>query len=178
MTDGKRRKLGFGVGRRVTLMFATVTGAARGLSGHDLRRLPGLWVYALPFPKRCPFWTWQSWPSNVFPPLLRCAVDGAPLDELLVPTFLVPLLDADFRSQPELCRRLCLKKRWTVLYDCCDEKGCSARLDWVARFVVDLPFDSFSYCFRHPQPFLSWMPSSASSKDWWTEVSEIVACSV
>ena len=37
--DGKRRKLGFGLGRRVSLMLATVTGTARGLSGHDLRRL-------------------------------------------------------------------------------------------------------------------------------------------
>ena len=47
--DGKRGKLGFGGGRRVSLMLATVTGAARGLPGHDLRRLLGLWVYALSF---------------------------------------------------------------------------------------------------------------------------------
>ena len=30
-------------------MLATVTGAARGLPGRDLRRLLGLWVYALSF---------------------------------------------------------------------------------------------------------------------------------
>ena len=40
--DGKRGELGFGMGRRVSLMLATVTGAARGLSGHDIRRLLGL----------------------------------------------------------------------------------------------------------------------------------------
>ena len=82
--DGKRGKLGFGVGRRVSLMLATVTGAARELSGHDLRRLLGLRVYELSFRRE----------------RRRCAIECALLGGLLVSTFLAPLLDADLRAQP------------------------------------------------------------------------------
>ena len=92
--DEKRRKLGFG---------ATVTGAARGLSGHDLRRLLGLWVYALSFRREALSVLDVAFvAAKCFPPRRRCAVEGALLEELLVPAFLAPLLDADRRAQPHL----------------------------------------------------------------------------
>ena len=101
--DGKRWKLGFGMGRRVSLMLATVTGAARGLSGHDIRRLLGLWVYALSFRREAlSVLDVACVAAECFPPRRRCAVEGALLDDLLVTAFLVPLLDADLRAQPHL----------------------------------------------------------------------------
>ena len=101
--DGKRGKLGFGMGRRVSLMLTTVTGAARGLSGHDLRRLLGLWVYALSFRREALSVLDVAFVAvQCFPPRRRCAVEGAVLDELLVTTFFVPHLDADLRAQPLL----------------------------------------------------------------------------
>ena len=55
--------------------------------------------------------------AEAFPPRRRCALEGAFLDELLVTTFLAPLLDADLWAQPHrqtpvlqapvLARRLC-----------------------------------------------------------------------
>ena len=87
--DGKRGKLGFGMGRRVSLMLATVTGAARGLSG--LRRLLGLWVYALFFRLEALSVLDVAFvAAECFPPRRRGAVEGALLDEWLVSTFLTP----------------------------------------------------------------------------------------
>ena len=143
--DGKRGKLGCGVGRRVSLMLATVTGAARGLSGHDLRRLLGLLGVCTLFQARsavrsgCGIVT-----AECFPPRRRCGVEGALLDELLVSTFLASLLDADLRAQPHLhlkatdaspssagaCSTLVSLELWTLLYDSSEEKGCSVRLNW------------------------------------------------
>ena len=88
--------------RRVSLL-ATVTGAARGLSGHDLRRLLGLWVYALSFRREALSVLDVAFvAAECFPPRPRCAVEGALLDELLVTTFLALFLDADLRAQPHL----------------------------------------------------------------------------
>ena len=94
--DGKRGKLGFGVGRRVSLMLATVT-------GHDFRRLLGIRVYALSFRREALSILDVAFvAAECFPPLSRCAIEGASLDELLVSTFFAPLLDADLRDQPHL----------------------------------------------------------------------------
>ena len=179
--DENRGKLGFGMGRRVSLMLAT--GAARGLSGHDFRRFLGLWVYALSFRREAlSVLDVASVAAECFAPRRRCAVEGAVLDELLVTTFLAPLLDAHLRAQPHLhlfatdaspscagaCSTLVSQELWTLLHDFSEEKGCSVRLDWdtgsmrppefrdsraaVAGLVVDLPWvESFSYRFRHPQ---------------------------
>ena len=142
---GKRRKLGFGEGRRVSLMLPTVTEAGRGLSGHDLRRLLGLWVYALS-------WMWHLWPRNVF------------RHDVVVPSNLYAT-DASPSGAGACSTPVSLELR-TILYDFSVEKGCSVRLDWntmpppeirdsraaVAGFVVDLPsVESFSHRFRHPQ---------------------------
>ena len=158
-------------------MLAKVTGAARGLSGHDLRRLLGLRVYALSSVLDVAFVVVEC-----FPPRRRCAVEGALLDELLVTTFLAPLLDADLRARQHLhlfatdaspsgagaCSTPVSLELSTLLFDFSEEKGCSVRLDWdadsmhppefrdsrvaVAGAVVDLPWvECFSYRFRHPQ---------------------------
>ena len=96
--DGKWGKLGFGMGRRVSLLFAT--GAARGLSSHDLRRLLGLWVYTLSEALSVLDVAFVA--AECFPPRRRCAVESALLDELLVTTFLAYLLDAGLWAQPHL----------------------------------------------------------------------------
>ena len=89
--------------RRVSLMLATVTGAARGLSGRDLRRLCGLWVNALSFRREAPSVLYVAFvAAECFPPRRCCAVDNALLDELLETTFFAPFLDADLRAQPHL----------------------------------------------------------------------------
>ena len=124
--DGKRGKLGFGAGRRVSLMLAT-----RGLSSHDLRRLLGLWVYTLSFRrrKRCPLRTWHSWPSNV-------SHHDAVTRRAACVYFSRPLLDADFRAQPHFhlfatdasssgagaCSTPVSQELWTLLYDFCEDK--------------------------------------------------------
>ena len=175
--DGKRGKLGFGMGRQVSSMLATVTGAARGLSGRDVRRLLGLWVCTLSFRREALSVLDVAFvAAECFPPRRRCAVEGALLEELLVTTFLAPLLDADLRAQPHLhlfstdaspsgagaCSTPVSLELWTLLYDYSEEKGCSVRLDWetgsmlprvaVAGLVVDLAWvERFSYRFRHPQ---------------------------
>ena len=96
--DGKRRKLGFGLGRRVSLMLATVTGTARGLSGQNLRRLLGFWVYALSFRREALSVLDVAFvAAECFPPRRRCAVEGA-----FVTAFPAPLLDADLRAQQHL----------------------------------------------------------------------------
>ena len=59
-------------------MLATVTGAARGLSGRDLRRLLGLWVHALPFRREALSVLDVAFvAAECFPPRRRCAVEGA-----------------------------------------------------------------------------------------------------
>ena len=157
-------------------MLATVTGAARGLSGHDFRRLLGLWVYALSFRRETlstldvPFVA-----AECFPPRRRCAIEGALLDELLVSTFLAPLLDADLRAATPspLCDRRQSLRRWCLLDACVfgaldsslrvfiRERLCSKarsthppefRDSRAAASVVNLPWvESFSYRFQHPQ---------------------------
>ena len=63
--------------------------AARGLSDHDLRRLLGLWVYALSFRREALSVLDVAFvAAECFPSRRRCAVEGALLDELLVTTFL------------------------------------------------------------------------------------------
>ena len=76
---------------------------ARGLSGHDFRRLLGLWVYALSFRREALSVLDVAFvAAECFPPRRGCAVDGALLEELLVTAFLAPLLDAHLRAQPHL----------------------------------------------------------------------------
>ena len=84
-------------------MLAMVTGAARGLSGHDLQRLLGFWLYALSFRREALSVLNVAFvAAERFPTRRRCAVEGALLEELLVTAFLAPLLDADLRAQPHL----------------------------------------------------------------------------
>ena len=64
-------------------MLATVTGAARGLSGHDLRRLLCLWVYALSFRREALSVLDVAFvAAECFPPRRHCAVEGSLLEEL------------------------------------------------------------------------------------------------
>ena len=169
--DGKRGKLGFGMWRRVSLVLATVTGAARGPSGHDLRRLLGLWVSELSFRREALSILDVAFvASECFPPRRRYAVEGASFDELLVTIFLVPLLRLSGPAAPSpLCdRRQSSRRRCLFVFGALEEKDCSARLDWdtgsmpppefrdsraaVAGLLVYLPWvESFSYRFRHPQ---------------------------
>ena len=97
--------------------------------------------------KRCPFWMWHLC-RRMFPPRRRCAIEGALLDELLVSSFLAPLLDADLRAQPHLhlqatdaspssagaCSTPVSLEVWTLLHDLSEEKGCSEKLDWNTGF--------------------------------------------
>ena len=64
--DGKRGKLGFGVGRPVSLVLATVTGAVRGLSGvtFDDSSVCGC-THSPSGAKRCPLCMCHSWKSNI-----------------------------------------------------------------------------------------------------------------
>ena len=85
--DGKRGKLGFGVGRPVSLMLR-----ADSLSVHDLRRLLERWVYALSFRRETLSTLDVAFVAvESCPPRRRCAIEGALLDERLVSTFLPSL---------------------------------------------------------------------------------------
>ena len=156
-------------------MLATVTGAARGLSGRDF--LVYGCTHFLSGVKCCLFWTWHLWPPNVFrhdvavPYSTNClGLLSSPLFWMLTfgasRTF-TSLRQTPVLQAPVLARRLSLEF-WTLLYDFSEEKGCSVRVDWdtgslpppefrdsraaAAGFVVDLPWvESFSYRFRHPQ---------------------------
>ena len=136
-------------------MLATVTGAARGLSGHDLRRLLGSWVYALSYRREALSVLDVAFvAAECFPPRRRCAVEGASLDESLVTTFLAPLLDADLRAQSHLhlcatdasppgagaCSTPVSLELWTFLYDFSEEQGCSVRLVWDTGLMHPLEF--------------------------------------
>ena len=153
------RKAGFGMGRRVSLMLATVTGAARGLSGRDLRRLLGLWVYAFSFKREALSVLNAAFVAvECFPQRRRCAVEGASLDELLVTTFLAPLLDADIRALPPspLCDRLQSFRRW-CLFDACVSAALdpSSRLRGRERLLSEV---GLGYRFDAPERRLP---------DWW-----------
>ena len=115
--------------------FRRGTSRARTLSGHDLRRLFGLWVYALSFRRGVLSVLDVAFvATECFLPRRRCAVEGALLDELLVTTSLALLLDADLRAQPHLqlfATDASLSGAGASrLYDSSDEKGCSVRLVW------------------------------------------------
>ena len=108
-------------------MLATVTGAARGLSGHGLRRLLGLWVYALSFRREALSILDVAFVDvERFPLQRRCAVDGALLDELLASTILAPLLDTD------LCERRQSFRRRSLL-DACVSRALDPSLRFLRR---------------------------------------------
>ena len=172
--DGKRGKLGFGVGRRVSLMLAMVMGAARGLSGNDFRRLLGLWVYALSVRREALSILDVAFvAAECFPPRRHCAIEGALLDELLMSTFHAPFLDANLRAEAHLhlfatdaspwgagaCSTPVSRELWTLLHDFSDEKGCLPDWWWTCRGsnVSRIGFGTLN-----KSTFLSWKPSSAS----------------
>ena len=109
--------------------------------------------------------------AECFPPRRRCAIEGAILDELLVSTFLAPLLNADLRAQPHLhlyatdaspsgagaCSTPVSLELRTILYDILDWNTMPPLEIRDSRAAVDgllvdlLGVESFSYRFRHPQ---------------------------
>ena len=112
---------------------------ARGLSGHDFRRLLGLWVYALSFRREALSVLDVAFvAAECFPPRRRCAVEGA-----FVTAFPAPLLDADLRAQPHLqlfatdaspsgagaWSTPVSLELWTRLHDFSDEKGLEHEFD-------------------------------------------------
>ena len=86
-----------------------------------------------------------------FPPRRRCAITGPLLDELLLATFLGPLLTANLRAPPCLtlfstnaslsgaraCSSTVSFEQWTKLYDLSEERGELVCLDWCACPPVD-----------------------------------------
>ena len=141
--------LGFSLGRRVSLMLTTDVGAVTGLSAGaapgnlDIcSHLPrkGLSVLDVAFVA-----------AAAFPPRRRCAIMGPLLDELLLATFLGPLLTANLRAPPCLtlfatdaslsgaraCSSTVSFEQWTKLYDLSEERGELVCLDWCACPPVD-----------------------------------------
>ena len=173
-------------------MLATVTWAARGLSGHDLR----LWVYAVSFRQGVLPVLDLAFVADCFPPRRRCGIEGAILDELLVSAFLAPLLDADLRAQPHF--HLCATDGSPSGAGACStpmslELGTLLFLRLFGRerllgkarleYGFDAPRRNFEIRERpasslNISTFLNWKPSSASFGGWWTVVSEIVVCFV
>ena len=106
--------------------------------------------------RRCPFWTWLSWPPNVSRHDVAVPSKGASLDESLVTTFLAPLWGADLGAQPHLhlcatdasppgagaCSTPVSLERWTLLYDFSEEQGCSVRLVWDTGLMPRRSFET------------------------------------
>ena len=113
-----------------------------------------------------------------FPPRRRCAIHGALLHMLLVSTFLPPLLDADFRGQPHFHffategNRVLSKVRLGRRN--LETRGRRLPGWWLTCRGSKASRTAFGS--RNTSTFLNWRP--ASFEDWWTEVSEIVVCSV
>ena len=101
--DGVRGTLGFSLGRRVSFMLTTVVGSVAGLTGLHLQQLLGIWTFALTFRREeLSVLDVAFVAAAAFPPKRRCSITGPLLDELLVATFLGPLLTANLRAPPHL----------------------------------------------------------------------------
>ena len=100
--------------------------------------------------------------AAAFPPRRQCTITGPLLDELLVTTFLGPLLTSNLRAPPYLtlfatdaslsgagaCRSNVSFEQWTKLYDLSEDRGESVRSDWRTCPLVNTNLrDSRAYAF-------------------------------
>ena len=149
---GDEGLIGFSPERRASLCAATLIAATSGVSGVELQRLLGLWVFAAGFRREALSVIGSSFTlARLMPPFRRTMLTGPVLDELLTLVGISPLLDSDLRTdalrdddgQALLfatdadgegglggCEAPVEEEVWARLYALGEEKGEYVRLDW------------------------------------------------
>ena len=101
--------IGFDAERRASLAAATLLALQRGVSGQNLLRLLGTWVFALSFRREAMAILGSCFVLARSLPRRSCVrVDGPVFDELLSLCFLWPLFEADLTCQPLSAGQSCL----------------------------------------------------------------------
>ena len=143
--DGCRGIVGFGAGRRATLMFATAMGLLYGVNREQLQQLLGTWNFAMAFrPLSLSSLGVVYQAVEGVTKLRRVHLTGAARDDLLLALGIGPLLTCDLRARPSLslfatdaspfaagaCSAPISRELWDQLYDLTEERGEHVRLDW------------------------------------------------